>query len=227
MKSINTNNIAFPSTAYGSEREIGGFREPRNKGFTLIEVLVSSAILVILGAGFLGMQYIFSQNQVTAWRNYANIEDSNRIVSKFVKELRDARQSDEGSYPLVATGDKEIMFYSDIDYDGDIERVRYTLSANQLVKGVIEPSGDPISYPEGTETETVLTENVVSSIEPNFYYYNEDWPTDIVNNPLAEVDRIADTKVVKIILTINIRPDDPGSEFTLESSGQIRMLKEN
>ena len=198
-----------------------------NNGFTLIEVLVSSAILVILAAGFLGMQYIFNQNQTTAWRNYANIEDSNRIISKFVKELRDARISDEGSHPLVTTGDNEIIFYSDIDYDGDVERVRYTLNTNQLIKGIIEPSGDPISYPEGTETETVLTENVVNSIEPSFYYYNEDWPTDTVNNPLAEADRIANTRIVKIILTINIRPDDPGSEFTLKSSAQIRMLKEN
>jgi prepilin-type N-terminal cleavage/methylation domain-containing protein len=199
----------------------------QENGFTLIEILVSSAILVILGAGFLGMQYIFSQNQVTSWRNYANIEESNRVVSKFVKEIRDARLSDEGSHPLVTTSDNEIVFYSDIDYDGDVERIRYTQSTNQLIKGVIEPSGEPISYPLGTEAETVVAENVVSSPDPSFYYYNEDWPGDVVNNPLAEIDRISDTRIVKIILTINIRPDDPSSEFTLESSGQIRMLKEN
>jgi len=201
--------------------------QSNSKGFTLIEVLVSSAIMVILAAGFLGMQYIFSQNQVTSWRNYANIEDANRVVSKFTKELRDARTSDEGSHPLVTTDDTEIIFYTDYDYDGDIERIRYTQNANQFIKGIIEPSGDPISYPEGTETETVLTENVVESVDPSFYYYNENWPTDTVNNPLAAVDRIADTRLVRIILTINVRQDDPSSQFTLESNSQIRMLKEN
>lgn len=199
----------------------------QKNGFTLIEVLVSSAILVILAAGFLGMQYIFSQNQVTSWNNYASIEESNRVVSKFVKEIRDARLSDEGSHPLVTTSDKEIIFYSDIDFDGDTERVRYTQSGDQLVKGVIDPTTEPISYPLGNETTTVVSENVVISADPNFYYYNEDWPTDIVNNPLANPDRISDTRIVKIILTINVRPDDDSSEFTLESSGQIRMLKEN
>lgn len=199
----------------------------QKSGFTLIEILVSSAILVILGAGFLGMQYIFSQNQVTSWQNYSNIEESNRVLSKFVKEIRDSRSSDEGSHPLVTTSDNEIVFYSDIDYDGDVERIRYTIIANQLIKGVIEPSGEPISYPLGTEAETVIAENVVSSADPSFYYYNEDWPVDVVNNPLAEIDRISDTKIVKMILTINVQPDNPGSEFTLESSGQIRMLKEN
>lgn len=196
------------------------------EGFTLIEVLISSALLVMLGAGFLGVQYIFSQNQVTAWRNYANIEDANLIVSKFTKEIRDARQSGEGSYPLETVTDNEIVFYSDIDYDGDIERIRYTKSANQIIKGVIEPTESPISYPEDNESEIVLTEYVVSDAQPFFYYYNTDWPTDVVNNPLSLEDRIADTKVVKIVLKININPDDPINEFTLESSGQIRMLKE-
>jgi len=199
----------------------------QKNGFTLIEILVSSAILVILAAGFLGMQYIFSQNQVTSWRNYANIEESNRVVSKFVKEIRDARLSDEGSHPLATASDNEIVFYTDIDFDGDIERIRYTLSSNQLLKGVIEPSGDPISYPLGTEVASVIAENVVSSPDPLFYYYNEDWPTDVVNNPLVEIDRISDTRIVKMVLTINVKPDDPSSEFTLESSGHIRMLKEN
>jgi prepilin-type N-terminal cleavage/methylation domain-containing protein len=202
-------------------------KKTQEKGFTLIEVLVSAAILVILAAGFLGMQYIFSQNQVTSWRNYSNIEESNRVVSKFIKEIRDARFSDEGSYPLAGASDNEIIFYTDTDFDGDIERIRYTLSSNQLIKGIIEPTESPISYPAENEVEDVVAENVVSSPNPMFYYYNEDWPTDVVNNPLVEADRISDTRIVKMILTINVSPDDPNSEFTLESSGQIRTLKEN
>lgn len=197
------------------------------QGFTLIEVLVSAAILVILATGFLGMQFIFTQNQVTAWRNYSNIEESNAVVSKFTKEIRVAKQSDEGSYPLVTLSDNEIVFYSDIDLDEDVERVRYTQSASELIKGVIEPSGSPISYLLDTETVTVVADNLVNGTEPIFYYYNEGWPDDTDNNPLPAEDRISDTKVVKIVLTINIKPDDPKSEYKLESSVNMRTLKEN
>src|SRR3972149_5967786 len=116
-------------------------------GFTLIEVLVSAAILVILAAGFLGLQFIMSQNQVTAWRNYLAIEAANLSLSNLSRELRDARQRGPGGYPLEVPNDQEIIFYSDIDYNGDIERVRYTLSGTNLTKGVIEPVGEPATYP--------------------------------------------------------------------------------
>ena len=80
-----------------ARRSLGG-------GFTLIEVLVASAILVILAFGFLGLQYIIGQNQVSVWRNYLSIESANTAVSTLSKELRDARQSATGAYPIEVAG---------------------------------------------------------------------------------------------------------------------------
>ena len=48
-----------------------------------------------------------------------------------VKEIREARTSDDGSYPIEKARDKEFIFYSDIDKDGEVERVRYFLGTTQ------------------------------------------------------------------------------------------------
>ena len=46
-----------------------------NDGFTLIEILVASAIMVLLGVAFVGLQYILSENQTSSWRNYLRTEE--------------------------------------------------------------------------------------------------------------------------------------------------------
>lgn len=196
----------------------------KSAGFTLIEVLVSSAILVILAAGFLGLQYIMSQNQVSAWNNYLAIEQANTAVSQLEKELRNAQQSEAGAYPLEIPNDQEIVFYSDVDYDGKTERVRYTLSGTSLEKGITEPEGEPATYPVVNEKVKTITDIVRNGSDPIFYYYNKDWPTDTTNNPLPLADRISDTTQVKVILVTNPKPTDTDFDYTLETDVKIRML---
>jgi len=189
----------------------------------LIEILVSSAILVILAVGFLGIQYIISQNQLTTWRNYLSIEAANIAISGMSREIRDARQNELGAYALETANDQEIIFYSDIDYDGVIERVRYTLNGSDLEKGVVEPSGDPLSY-SSPESVRVVTDIVRNGTDPLFYYYNAGWPEDTTNNPLAPADRISDTSQIKIIIKTNPRTDKPDLDYILESDVKLRML---
>lgn len=193
-------------------------------GFTLIEVLVSAAILVILGAGFLGLQYMFSENQIVAWQAYFSVEDANGILSNMVKELRDASQSENGSYPFVEFNDQEIIFYSDINSDGKTERVRYTLSSNQLIKGVIQPTGNPATYPTTNEKVTVLSSNIRNLAQPVFYYYNNAWPNDTTNNPLPLATRLSNTSLIKINLRLNTKANDSKNDYVLESYTQPRIL---
>jgi len=213
------------STRGGSSsgREIGNSSQSE-AGFTLIEVLVSSAILVILAMGFLSIQYVLSQNQVSAWRNYLSIESANVAMSAIVHELRDARASDIGSYTLEVANDQEIIFYSDYDYDGVVERIRYSLSGYNLTKGIVEPSGSPLSYPLASEKTKVVSDIVQNATQPIFYYYNSDWPSDTTNNPLTASDRIAEARQVKIILITNADPDDTKNDYVLESDVRLRML---
>lgn len=198
-----------------------------NDGMTLVEVLIASAITIIIGLGIVGIQYMISQGQVASFKNYLNIDQTNSIVSTLVRELRNLRPADNGAYPLVEANDQEIIFYSDINFDGKAERVRYTLNGTQLIKGVIQPTGYPATYPTANEKVFTVTGNIRNGTDPIFYYYNGDWPTDTTNNPLPTPSRLSDTKLMQVHLQLNTQANDPRNDFILESYVQLRSLKTN
>ncbi len=197
------------------------------KGFTLIEILIFVSISVILAGGILTLVYIVSRNRISTFQNLLNVDETNSQISTMIRELRNIRPGDNGAYPLEKALDQEIIFYSDIDYDGVTEKVRYTLSGTQLVKGVIEPTGFPPSYPLSNEKVKVLSTNIRNHSSPIFYYYNGGWPQDTTNNPLPQPVRLSDSKLVKVFLIVNTNENDPNSNFSLESYVQLRMLKQN
>jgi prepilin-type N-terminal cleavage/methylation domain-containing protein len=207
-----------PSKGFTLTNKIG-------QGFTLIEILVSTGILVILGMGLLGLQYVISKNQVTAWTSFSSIESANNSVTQISKELRNATESDNGAYPLDTLLDSEIIFYSDVDYDNVVERVRYTLSGNNFIRGITDPSGDPTNYDTATEKTTTISDIVRNGSDPVFYYFNGDYPTDTVNNPLTQGSRIAETRYVKIYLRTNTKTGAPDEDYILEGEIKIRMLE--
>ncbi|MBL7156213.1 MAG: hypothetical protein ISS87_01265 [Candidatus Pacebacteria bacterium] len=99
------------------------------KGFTLIETLILVLVFsLVMGAVFTFILmfyrtygYIFAQSTA--------INEARRGIETMVKEIREARAGDDGSFPIEMAGDKEFIFYSDIDKDGAIERVRYFLGS--------------------------------------------------------------------------------------------------
>jgi type II secretory pathway pseudopilin PulG len=198
-----------------------------SQGLTLIEILIVAVMLGVLGSGLLTLQYIVGKNQITVVKNYLNVDKANSLVTTFIRELRIARTGDNAAYALETTDDFEIVFYSDIDHDGQTEKIRYTLSGNQLVKGVIEPTAHPVDYPADQETVKVLSSQIRNDTTPAFYYYNDDWPQDTINNPLMPSARLSNTKTVRIYLQVNTEEDDPDSDYILESYVSIRMLKDN
>lgn len=97
------------------------------KAFTLIETLMTIAIFIILMgavAGFIMMGY---RTYGYVWEQTRAIEEARRGIETMIKEIREARPGDDGSYPIEKAEDKEFIFYSDIDKDGKTEKVRYFL----------------------------------------------------------------------------------------------------
>lgn len=197
------------------------------EGFTIIEMLVVVAILSLFALVLLGIQIIISQTQVEVWKNYLGANEANSNITALTRELRNTRTADNGAYALVRAQDQEIIFYSDVDNDGQTERIRYTLSGTTLTKGVIEPLGYPVTYPTAQEKVKVVGENIRNGSIPIFYYYNGDWPEDTTNNPLDTPVRLSDTKLMKVYLEINPTANDNRRTFVLESYVQIRTLKQN
>jgi prepilin-type N-terminal cleavage/methylation domain-containing protein len=198
-----------------------------NRGVTLIEMVIVISILGILGLGLVGLQYILGQNQTLVFKSYLELNDANDVASQFSREFRLARTSDNGAYAIQTANDNEIIFYSDVDFDGQTEKIRYTLSGNEFSRGITEPTANPISYPTNDEVVKSLSDIVRNSTQSAFVYYNEDWPSDTINNPLSSPISTGDIKLVKLYLRINTKNNDPDGDYIIETYAQPRTLKQN
>lgn len=196
-------------------------------GVTLIELIVVSVLLALIASAILGLQYILTQNREVTVRNYLNVDNANRNLTMIEREIRTAQLSASGAYPLVTAQDNELTFYSDVDFDGVIERVRYTRTDNTLTRGVIKPTGQPPTYLVANESERTLSTDIQNDTLPVFYFYNGDWPTDTDNNPLATPATLSEIKLIRIYLQINSDNDSPETDYVLDSVSSIRMLKDN
>jgi hypothetical protein len=196
------------------------------QGITILNILLSLGIGIILMLGWLtfvvrGYRGIsFGEDQFEAARN------AQKGIEILTQEIREASTAENGSYTLEVVDDQEIIFYSDIDEDSSVERVHYYLNGETLMKGVIEPTGDPLDYTD-PETLSIVAESVINGSNPIFTYYNEDYPLDTINNPLPTPSRLIDTKLINVFLKINIDPNRAPIDFDVESDVQIRNLKTN
>lgn len=196
-------------------------------GFTIIEILAASGLMVALGFGILALQQLISTGQNSSLNSSIAISQANESASEFAREIRTARASDNGSYTLLLADSNEIIFYSDIDYDNHAEQVRYYLDGHEFKKEVTEPSGTPAQYLVQNAKTKTITEFVENNAIPIFTYFNSDWPEDTINNPLSTPASVLDIRLIYMQIHINPTPETERSNYILETYAQIRTLKDN
>jgi prepilin-type N-terminal cleavage/methylation domain-containing protein len=199
----------------------------QQSGFTIIEMLVVSVMMVVLAGAIFGLNYIIGQSQSFAFRSFMTVDQTNASVTMMVKELRTAQYGDNGAYPVELADYQNIVFYSDIDVDGDSEKVRYYLDGTELMKTVTEPTGVPPQYLPSNEITKSVASNVRNGGSPLFYYFNANYPSDTQNNPMTYPASIAGVRMVQIVLRINADESKPSSDYILDSFTNIRLLKDN
>lgn len=198
------------------------------KAMTLVEMMVAIAIVLITMEGF---TYLFLKtwdtNKFVLEEGLASAAAS-RATNKIVIQLRGVQQADNGDYPIEAADDFDLIFYADVDDDGVVEKVHYFLdaAADQLHLGVSNPSAtNPVTYPAGDDVVSVVANYVVNeSSDPLFYYYNDDYPGDVVNNPLATPASIGNIQMVRVHLYVNINPVHAPDNINIESFVDLRNL---
>jgi prepilin-type N-terminal cleavage/methylation domain-containing protein len=324
----------------------------KKEGFTLIEMLVTLAIFVVAIGAVTAFILSLYQTQAYNIEQSQAIEEARNGIETMTQELREATSGDDGSYIIEKAEDYEIIFYSDIDKDGETERVRYFIyeskssskecssyieggscqvdfnnfkngtlesakaeicikgdlnggneyvdlyadgnnlgracsggSCDQcssswqgcqkfevlleaqdntisfkadgsssvgswgggfcgsdnhsmkarfnfswieqatgtnatLKKGVTNPSGDPLDYPEGQEQIKVISRYVNNNL-PIFRYFDGE------GNELSAPARLEETKLIRVNLTVNVNPEKIPHDFELESKVHLRNLKTN
>ncbi len=191
-----------------------------NSGFTLIETIIIIFIFTLtMGALFGTIVILYRTHNYTLEQSQATYE-ARKGIETMVKEIREAETADDGSYPIVSADDYQFVFYSNIDDDPDIERVRYFLDDqdNELKKGVINPSGWPPEYLTENEAITTVAHYVVNE-PPIFRYYDGE------GEELPAPARKKDTKMMGVYLVINVNPKRTPQNSELISKVQLRNLK--
>lgn len=148
------------------------------------------------------------------------VTSAQRGLEAMVKTIREAAFSSQGAFPIVSVQPNDFIFYADVDDDPLIERVHYYLSGTNLMRGVLNPSGDPPDY-TGAETTEVLADYVRNSAQglATFRYYDA-LGAEIASSTTAYTA----VRFVKVTLAVNINTDTLPSQLNLYSSAALRNL---
>jgi len=103
-------------------------RGSRVGGFTLIEMIVAIFVFTLIFGALMSAIVMIYRTEGYSTDQASAINEARRGVDIMAEEIRKARYGDDGSYPIEKGAGKEFVFYSDIDNDGDAERVRYFLA---------------------------------------------------------------------------------------------------
>lgn len=198
---------------------------------TLMETMIAIAIFTI---GIAGFTALFARS----WQaNSFIVEEGNddqmaqQALNGIIVNLRKVHQADNGDYAIKSGDGFSLTVYLDVDNDGTTERVHYYMNGTTLEMGVTNPTaGTPETYPAGDQTVTAAATNVTNTnAQPIFYYYNQNYPGDTVNNPLATTPSLAvdQVRLIKVQLWINIKPNTAPDNVNFESFVDLRNLNGN
>lgn len=197
----------------------------KNKGLTLMELLVTMAIFVLImgvvskfAGDIFRYEDIFSSG-LTAY------DEARKVLQPLASEIRSASSSSLGAYPIEETNTNSFIFFTDINNDGIKERVRYFLSGTILMRGVIVPAGSPLQYSSGSETTTEIVHGVRNGSTPIFTYYDTNYNGG--TSPLSQPVSVLSVRLVKITLIIDDNINKPPASVTVTTQVAIRNLKDN
>lgn len=196
----------------------------RQQGLTVVEIIIGAGLSLILLTALLRFLVVgFPLARVT-YVQVQSTETARLQLKRISKSLRELRQSDTGSYALAAADPQRIIFYANVDADALTERIRYELAGTNLQRGIIKPTGSPLTYTSASEVVTTVTAHVQNGAAPIFTYYNGDYPA--VTTPLNPVD-VTEVAYIDFSLVIDADPAVDPPPVTVSSQVQLRNLKTN
>jgi prepilin-type N-terminal cleavage/methylation domain-containing protein len=211
---------------FAALRRLVSQSKERIAGFTLIESIVTIAIFTVLILVVTNFIYMLYRTQGYTFEQSQAINEARKGIETMVKEIREAQMAENGAYVIEKADDYEFIFYSDINKDLSVEKIRYFIDGSDFKKGITEPtpvnqlSDLPAKYLPESEQVSVLSSFVRNS-PPVFHYYDGN------GNELPAPARKKDTKLMKVYLVINVSPSRAPDDFVLESEVQIRNIKDN
>lgn len=194
------------------------------RGFSVVEMLTVAGILGLIAV-------VISSFQVTVWRENTSQQSAleseaelRGMVRQFMRDVRGAAPGNTGSYPVELASTTALTIYGDSDGDADRERIRYSISGTNLVRGVTNPSGSPASYLDANESKKTMV-HYLATTSTRFDYFDGAYMG--TTSPLTQP--VDNYRVRLIRLTATVDKDSRRAPAPLTVTGQslIRSLKDN
>ncbi|MBI2610687.1 type II secretion system protein [Candidatus Kaiserbacteria bacterium] len=189
------------------------------RGLTMIETVVWIAVFIAAMTAVVVTLIYFYRTNAYSIEQASAVTSAQRGLEQIVRTIREGAYSSEGAFPIVSIAANDFIFYADIDEDTLIERVHYYISGTNLVRGVIEPTGNPPAYTalEATSTIAEYVRNAEQGIT-TFRYYDE------LGSEITNYANWTAVRFVKVTLTIDVNTAKLPDRVTFESSAAIRNL---
>ena len=194
--------------------------DSHKRGFTLAETLVVIAIVSVVGLALSTMiTYFYKSNAFLLEQTAAN-DSAQRGLTRAFESLREASYGEDGSYPILQAATSSITFYSDIDTDTPVEKVRLYLSNGTFYRGVTNAAGNPPTYTGQAETVSTIATNVKNAPATPLFRY-----IDSAGTELSGVVNLSDIAAVRIHLEVDLNPARAPNILILEQTATIRNLR--
>jgi len=192
----------------------------RSGGLSIIEMLVTVAVsTLILIAMVSFILSLYRTNMYAVEQSFA-INSARRGIERMVRDMREATYSDDGSFPIISASPYEFYFYSDVDRDDNVERIKFYIENGLLKRAQTKSTGTPPVYPGSANTISLVSDhvrNVVNGV-PMFRYY------DTVGNEVTNLSHVTDIAFVVVRVIVDINPHRLPNDFVLQSSASLRNL---
>lgn len=196
-------------------------------GFTIVEVMVVVLGFALIAVGLISLVSGIIRGSRQQETLLVDADQSRRLIAQMVRELRNAQASNTGGYPLEQAGAQTIVFYANIDGGVDIERLRYYLSSGKLYRGVVKPTGSPLTYNLGSEQVTPLLDHVGNGAGQLFAYYPDTY-NGVTDTPLTQPVNVTQVRFVRLSLQVfNVGGVQNTNKYQFTAGATIRNLKTN
>lgn len=194
-------------------------------GISLFEIIISvglTAIIVVVLSKFSGT--VSSIGTVINQRLQVQ-QDLEQALQMLVTEIRSAGPSASGGYTLESAATSSLIFYSDVERDGVMERVRYYFGTSTLQKGITEPtSSTPPAYVTSTEAIKIAIPHVKVG-SSSFEYFGSSATSTMA--PLASPIDVAAVRFLRISVTADVSTSSAPRPITFSNIITIRNLRSN
>ena len=193
---------------------------------TLAETLVALSIFIIIMVVVATFQVNVFSYQKSVSGSFQTAQDAQVLLRVIMKELRSISPSANGAYPIESAGTSSIIFFSDSNGDGIVEKYAYNLVGSSLLKTITVPSGSPAIYNPVNQSTTTLVTNIRNSTSlPVFEYYDENF--DGTTGALSMPIMVTSVRSIRVTLNLDVDPNRSPLPISYSAQIQLRNLKTN